>query len=167
MSATPPGDAIEQIVGPAAQTQSPDGGSFVDYESPSFAESPGAAAAGRSPAKKRIVKKSQSQNWQIPAVAIGVGLLLVVALVIWAANNQGDEEAKQQKKAEEAHKAQVEEERVIPYHAPKPKPTPSPSHAERTPRIRTCRRRTSCRRRRRSGRTSPFRRMGPNPKASR
>ena len=126
----PPVDAIEQMVGPAAQPLSPDGGEFVDYESPSFAGSSG-AAAGRSPAKKRIVKKSQSQNWQIPAVVIGVGLLLVVGLVMMALN-QKDEEEKQQKKVEEAHKAQVEEERIIPYHVPKPKP--SPSHAERPPR---------------------------------
>ena len=116
------------MVGPPAQPLSPDAGAFVDYESPSFAGASGPGAAGRSPVKKRVVKKSQSQNWQIPAVVVGVGLLLVVCLVVWA-TSQNDEADKQQKKdAEEAHKTQVEPEHVIPYHAPKPT---TPGHAER------------------------------------
>lgn len=119
----PPVAPLEQMEGLTAASLSPDGGPFVDYASPSFA-----GAAGRGPAKNRIVKKRRAQNWQIPAFATLIGLLLVAGVVMIAMNKKQEEEKQQR---ERDRQAQIEEEqRALVRRATKPKPS-SPSPAKR------------------------------------
>ena len=153
---------MAQTAGPAEQPPLSDGGLFVDYASPTF-PGPFGAVAGGSPAKKHIVKRKRSQNWQIPAFATVVGLLLVVGVATMALKQKEAEEKERLNQVELARKAQLQEERVRAHRARRPSRRPAMWNGRRG--VRNGRRRR--RRRGRTGRTSLSCRREPNPQMNR